>query len=455
MKQKVHPNRAIPSVGRILRETVDHSLPRPMVLKVIRKTLEAIRNDSDALNTETILEQVNTELKALADSRIQPVINATGVLIHTNMGRIPLANEVLQATHKIAIQYSTLEYNLRKGQRGKRGSYIESCLAGLCGAEATAVVNNCAAALVLVLKALTDDTKDEVLISRGELIQIGGGFRIPDMLVAAGARLREVGTTNHTNLDDYQRAISGRTALILRVHRSNFVMSGFVESPSRTELSKLANEAGIPLFEDLGSGALIETSRWSSLPNASKPQDALQEGVDIVCFSGDKLMGGPQAGLIVGRESLIKKARQHPFYRAVRCDKMVLAALQIVVETYLGEDDSLKTIPLYKMLEQSTERLQKRAEKIVEAWGGRRGKLSIQPHNGKIGGGALPEAQVPSIALKLNIPGLSPDALADKCRAVSPPVIGVVEKDALVLDLRTVFPEQDEDLLSSLLAVSN
>ncbi|MCZ6673217.1 MAG: L-seryl-tRNA(Sec) selenium transferase [Verrucomicrobia bacterium] len=454
MEQNEHPNRGIPSVDRILRDVVDHSLPRPMVLQVIRETLEAIRKCPDIAEPKAILAQVNADLESLAASRIQPVINATGVLIHTNLGRVPLASAALQASTELARQYSTLEYDLPNGQRGKRGSYVERCLAELCGAEAAAVVNNCAAALVLVLKALMEGERNEIIISRGELIQIGGGFRIPDILEAAGAQMREVGTTNKTSLEDYRRAISGRTALILRVHRSNFVMSGFVESPSRKALAGLAHEAGVPLFEDLGSGALVDTSRWAGLPGESMPRDALGEGIDIVCFSGDKLMGGPQAGLIVGRESFVTKAKKHPFYRAVRCDKMILAALQTVVEAYLGSADPVDEVPLYQMLNRSLESLKQRAEKIVAAWGERKGQLSIVPHEGKIGGGALPEAQVPSVALNLKVSGVRPDALAAQLRAASPPVIGIVEKDALIFDLRTIFPEQDDTLLNALLSLA-
>ena len=455
MKKVDHPNRAIPSVDRILRDVVDHSLPRPMVLQVVRETLEAIRKGPEPADPEAILAQVDTELKSLAASRIQPVINATGVLIHTNLGRVPVASSALQASAEIARQYSNLEYDLLVGQRGKRGNYVERCLAQLCGAEAAAVVNNCAAALVLVLKALMEGEWNEILISRGELIQIGGGFRIPDMLNAAGAQLREVGTTNRTSLDDYRSAISDRTALILRVHRSNFVMSGFVESPSRKALVRLAHEARVPLFEDLGSGALVDTSRWEGLPNESMPRGAIDEGIDVVCFSGDKLMGGPQAGLIVGRESFVTKAKKHPFYRAVRGDKMILATLQTVVEVYLGLSDPADEVPLYQMLNQSIESLSQRAENIVAAWGKRKAQLSIVPHVGKIGGGALPEAQVPSIALNLKVPGVRPDALATQLRAKSPPVIGTVEKDAMIFDLITVFPEQDESLLNALVSLEN
>jgi len=447
--------RGIPSVDRILREVGDYSLPRPMVLKVVRDTLETIRSGSDIPGPETILEQVNAELESLAASRIQPVINATGVLIHTNLGRVPLAPDALQASAEIAHQYSNLEYSIPEGCRGKRGSYVERCLAVLCGAEAAAVVNNCAAALVLILKALMEGERDEIVVSRGELIQIGGGFRIPDMLEAAGASLREIGTTNRTSLDDYRRAISERTALILRVHRSNFVMSGFVESPPRKALAELARETGIPLCEDLGSGALLDTSGWAGLPKESRPQEALAEGIDMVCFSGDKLMGGPQAGLIVGRESAVRKTKKHPFYRAVRCDKMILATLQSVVEAYLGPDPPTQKTPLYQLLDHSIEDLTQRAEKFVAAQGDGKAQLSVVEHVGKIGGGALPDARVPSIAIRMKVPGVAPDALAGSLRAASPPVIGIVENNALLLDLRTVLPGQDADLLNALRALSS
>ncbi len=289
------PQRAIPSVEKTVQALGDCGLPRPLVVAVVRRELAAIRKEGRVPDAEAITHTLRARLADLRLTRIQPVINGTGVIIHTNLGRAPLAPAASDALSAISRGYSNLEFDLASGTRGQRGSYIEQLLALLCHAEAATAVNNCAAALVLILRHFTK-RKPEVVISRGELIQIGGGFRIPEILEASGARLREIGTTNRTTIEDYAGALSDATGLILKVHRSNFFMGGFVESASMEELAKLARTKRVPLVEDLGSGALVPTD-----PPEPTPAQSLQRGVDLVCFSGDKLLGGPQAGIIAGK----------------------------------------------------------------------------------------------------------------------------------------------------------
>ena len=311
--------RAIPSVDKILLALGDTGFPRPVVLAVVRRELDTIRKQKAALNFDGVISRIHTALLELGTSRIQPVINGTGILIHTNFGRAPLGAAVMEAVLKIGSNYNNLEYSLTGGARSGRAAYLEQCLALLCGAEAATVVNNNAAALVLILRHFCASRpadlgrrsrgrdqqaqvqKNEVIISRGELIQIGGGFRIPEILESSGARLREVGTTNKTSLRDYARAITRETAMILKVHRSNFYMGGFVESPMTEEIAKLARQKRVPFVEDLGSGAVIETQTNAGLEHEPTPAEVMRRGVDLVCFSGDKLLGGPQAGIIAGK----------------------------------------------------------------------------------------------------------------------------------------------------------
>ena len=296
--------RSIPAVETVLQALGVVDLPRPMVTAVVRRELASLRSGTEATEFQSVVSGIRTALRRLRHSRIQPVINATGILIHTNLGRAPLAPEAVEALRQTAAGYCNLEFDLESGDRGGRAVYLENSLALLCRAEAATVVNNCAAALVLAVTHLTR-TKGEVVISRGELIQIGGGFRIPEILEATGAQLREVGTTNKTLLQDYARAIGPQTGLILKVHRSNFFMDGFVESPSGEALANLAREHAIPLVEDLGSGAIIATDQISGLEHEPTPGEVLKRGVHLVLCSGDKLMGGPQAGIIAGQAELV------------------------------------------------------------------------------------------------------------------------------------------------------
>jgi L-seryl-tRNA(Ser) seleniumtransferase len=382
------------------------------------------------------------------------------------------------------LRYNNLEYGLAEGGRGGRAAYLEQNLALLCGAEAATVVNNNASALVLILHHFCRDEnavvigtgrnrrhrnpmrKSQVVISRGELIQIGGGFRIPEILEASGAHLREVGTTNKTSLSDFARAITRETALILKVHRSNFFMDGFVDSPSTEAIAELARNKRIPFVEDLGSGAMIQTESVPGLEHEPTPAEVLRNGVDLVCFSGDKLFGGPQSGIIAGNSKRIAALKREPLFRALRCDKLILAALEATVDIYLrnstsrsntnASDDSLvhEGIPLLAMLRTSNDQLQLRAGKIIAALDGLPLKAAIGSGRAQIGGGALPRSIVQSTTLDITHRKLRPQKLAARLRSHTPPIVGYIEQGQLKLDLRTVFADQDAEIVAALRAAN-
>ena len=444
--------RAIPSVDKVLKALSPKELPRPLVISVVRESLEAIRRKGEVPEFGSIISRIDGELRILELSRIQPIVNGTGIVVHTNLGRAPLAPEVLQSLSEIGPAYSNLEIELPTGNRGSRGRYLELCLAILCQAEHATVVNNCAAALVLVLRHFTSGARKNVIISRGELIQIGGGFRIPEILESTGARLREIGTTNRTTLEDYERAIDEKTALILKVHRSNFFMEGFVESPLTEEISLLANSQHIPLIEDLGSGALADTSEIASLEHEPTPAEVLNRGVDLVCFSGDKLMGGPQAGIIAGKQESVEALKKEPFFRALRCDKLILTALQTTAELYLKKNGE-PPIPVVRILRQPVEKLRERAEGIRQGLQDLSTPTYISESESQIGGGALPRSTVESVTIDLAPTKLSLEQLASELRQGNPPVVGYITENRYRLDLRTIFENQDASLISALRSV--
>ncbi len=441
--------RAIPAVEKVLQALGELDLPRPAVTQVVRSEIAALRKEKVIPEVEAILTRIRVAVERLRKSRIQPVINATGVLIHTNLGRAPLAPEAVETLCAVAANYSNLEFDLSSGLRGSRASYLEQNLALLCGADAATVVNNCAAALILILRHFTSGERKEVIISRGELVQIGGGFRIPEILEASGARLREVGATNKTSMGDYAKAIGRNTALILKVHRSNFFMGGFVESPVTEELTALAKKKRIPFVEDLGSGAVAATEQLAAIEHEPTPGEILKRGVDLVCFSGDKLLGGPQAGLIAGKARLVAALKREPFFRALRCDKLVLSALEATVDLYLS-GRAAERVPALAMLALSTDQLRARAELIVGALASIPMGLQIGDARSQIGGGTLPRSSVPSITIDLQRPGEPVKSTAARLRANQPPVIGYIDSDWLRLDLRTVFPHQDADLVDAI-----
>jgi L-seryl-tRNA(Ser) seleniumtransferase len=426
-------------------------LPAPMVVHAVRRHLQSLRSHKTIPDADAIVASIRASLERLRASRITPVINATGVLVHTNLGRAPLSAESIQALTSIGANYNTLEYNITDGTRGSRAPYLEHALAILCGAEAATVVNNNAAALVLILEYLCRSEASEVIISRGELLQIGGGFRIPEILEARGARLREVGTTNQTSVSDYARAITRDTALILKVHRSNFFMDGFVDSPSTEDLAALSRKKRVPFVEDLGSGAMVPTETVDGVEHEPTPAEVLKRGVDLVCFSGDKLFGGPQAGIIAGRKKMVESLKREPLFRALRCDKLILSALESTVDAYLRGE---LRMPVLEMMRADIAGLRARAERIVAALDGRPLRLKVATARAQIGGGTLPRSALPSIAIEVTHPTLGAQALAARLRSQAEPVIAYVGRGSMKLDLRTVFPHQDAAVIRALLAAS-
>src|SRR5881409_319744 len=430
---KSRARRQIPAVNRILDAVGHCDLPRPVIVDLVRRKLSEIRAARSVPKFESIMALVRRSLDELRASKLQPIIYGTGILIHTNFGRAPLASEAIRALKEIGSGYSNLEYDLATGERGRRGSYIETALALLCKAEAATVVNNCAAALVLIVRHFTR-TKTDVVISGGELVQIGGGFRIGEIIEATGAKLREVGATNKTTVNDYARAIGPNTAMILKVHRSNFFMSGFVESPSPEEISALAQKKRIPFIEDLGSGAVVATEELGIAEHEPTPAEALKSGVDLVCFSGDKLFGGPQAGIIAGKKRLVAALKREPLFRALRCDKLCLAALQSTVDLHLNH--ATAGIPALALLRVSESELRRRATAICS-------RLQELPLKIAIGCGTLPKSNLSSVTIDITPKNPSLADFAATLRASSPPVIGYIANGRFKLDLRTILPRQD------------
>jgi len=432
--------RAIPGVDTIIEAVTDCPLPRPLVVAVIRAELQSLRKAASIPGRDEIIATIRQRLDDLALSRLQPVINGTGVVVHTNLGRSPM--NPLAAAGCI-----NLEIDLVTGRRGGRAAYLERCLTELCGAQAAMVVNNCAAALLLNLRHFTAE-KTEVVVSRGELVQIGGGFRLSEILESSGAKLREVGATNHTTLDDYARAIGPQTGLVLKVHRSNFFMEGFVAAPERRQLAALARKKRVPFVEDLGSGVLLPTGDWAEGHHEPMPSEALKDGADIVCFSGDKLMGGPQSGIIAGKARHVQALKKHPFFRALRCDKLVLSALQSTAERYLH--NQADTLPLQRMLTADLASIQRRTRKLARALKGMPAIICVTPGHSQVGGGALPQVPLPTVTLDIVPNDIRLIDFAARLRRATPPVIGAISGRRFRLDLRTILPDQEKPLMNSI-----
>ena len=423
--------RDLPSVDELARR-IDDPLALDAARAVIARAREEIRTGTDPGDLERRLVQ---ELASVRAPSLRRVINATGVIAHTNLGRAPLADEALARVRDAALGYSNLEYDLAKGTRGSRQDHVAPTLRRLTGAEAALVVNNNAAAVMLALAALAEGR--EVVVSRGELIEIGDGFRIPDVLERSGARLREVGTTNRTRAVDYERAIGPETALLLRVHQSNFRVVGFTEQPRVAELAAVAHAHGLPLVDDLGSGALAPSN---SLLLGEEPtaRESLAAGADLVCFSGDKLLGGPQAGIVVGRADLVERLRRHPLQRALRADKLTLAALEGTLALYR---DAPERIPVLRMLRDDAGDVRARAERLARLVGG-----DVEETVARAGGGALPLAELPSHAYAVE------EELAAKLRTAEPPVVAVVRDGRTLLDCRTIADGEIDVVAAAVLA---
>jgi L-seryl-tRNA(Ser) seleniumtransferase len=450
---------ALPSIEKLASSLAPEAgLPRPLVNLFVRREIERFRQSLIA-GEEHSREEIETAtregLREFANSRLQPVINATGVLIHTNLGRSPLGPKAAGALQTIATGYSNLEFDLPSGTRGKRAGYLETALACLLETESATAVNNCAAALVLTLRTLVKEGKNEVIVSRSELVEIGGGFRIPEILETSGAKLVEVGATNKTHLRDYENAITPHTALILKVHRSNFYLEGFIGEPEIPEIAALAHEHGIPLVEDLGSGAMMNTEELAPIEHEPTPQECLRRGIDLVVFSGDKLLGGPQSGIIGGRADLVAAIKKEPFFRAVRCDKLILTTLQESIDQYLETkaDPGQSDVPVLRFLREEVTALRIRAEAIVEGLPTGKAEVSIEETRARPGGGTMPRSEFPSIAIKLVPQSQSIPKLARSLRLGEPALVGYTTDDALFLDLRTVFPESDPLIKKSLQTV--
>ena len=418
--------RDLPSVDELARASDD-----PLAVDAARTVLARAREQiSGGSDPGDLGEQLRAELRAARAPRLRRVLNATGVIVHTNLGRAPLAADALEQVVEAARGYSNLEYDLTAGARGSRQAHLAELVRRLTGGEAALVVNNNAAAVLLALAALAEDR--EVLVSRGELIEIGDGFRIPDVLARSGARLREVGTTNRTRVADYERVIGPETAVLLRVHQSNFRVVGFTELPSVAELSQVAQSHKLVLVDDLGSGALVE------IGDEPTPRASLAAGADLVCFSGDKLLGGPQAGIIAGRADLVEQLRRHPLQRALRADKLTLAALEGTLRLALERPDE---VPVLRMLREPAESVRARAERLAELVAG-----EVEQTVARAGGGALPLAELPSYACAVE------EALADELRAHEPPVVGILRDGRLLLDCRTLTDAEADEVAAAVAA---
>ncbi len=401
------------------------------------------------LDESEMLTGIEAALSAARISSLQPVINATGIIIHTNLGRARLAPEAMAAMQEVAESYSTLELDLETGRRGSRHSHVENLICQLTGAEAAMAVNNCAAAILTSLTAL--GSGKPIVASRGEMVEIGGAFRMPDVIAQSGANLREVGTTNKTHLRDYAQAICDDTALLLKSHTSNYAVVGFSSVPTRQDLAALARERGAWLVEDLGSGVLVDLSPFG-LPDEPVVRDVLASGVDVVTFSGDKLLGGPQAGIIAGRRTCLDKIKTHPLARAVRIDKLSLAALNATLELYRTPNNPFDRIPVLQALAEPIDAIEARAARLRDRLKGRSElKMQIIATKARAGGGALPQQDLPSFAVSLALADCSPDSIARRLRAAKIPVLGRISNNQYLLDMRAVAESELEQLAASVL----
>ena len=465
--------RALPSVDQLLRTEAAiknrRFLGTQRITAIAREVTEKIRAEiqaSDVLgqatapgfSREQLLAEAVRKLEEACEkdstASLRRVINATGVILHTNLGRAPLAPTAREAILREAGGYCTLEYDVTSGSRGRRGARVEELLIELTGSEDALVVNNCAAAALLILKVLAAD--GETIVSRGELVEIGGDFRVPDVMANSGTTMVEVGTTNRTRLDDYRRAINEKTRLIMRVHQSNYRIIGFTASPTRSNLASLAHEAGLLLYEDAGSGALSNLNQFG-LEDEPIIRNCISDGADVVTFSGDKLLGSAQAGLVVGRREVIERLRKHSLFRALRVDKLTLAALEFTLDAY-RRGVEFEEIPVLRMLSQSQEEIEARARDFLKKWRQQAGKsdviLDVISGESAVGGGSGPNTHPPTTLIAVNHQNLSPDELERRLRQFSPPVISRISDGKILLDLRTVEPDEELSILQALASLN-
>jgi L-seryl-tRNA(Ser) seleniumtransferase len=442
--------RGLPSVEQLLQTKSAAELiaryGRPLTLQAIRDAMDAVRrrvskrSEATLPSREILLTEAATQLNLWTSPTLLPVINASGVILHTNLGRAPLSSAAIQAMDAVSRGYSTLEFNLETGKRGSRLIHTETLLQRLTCADAALVVNNNAAAVLLILSVLAN--KKRVIVSRSQLVEIGGGFRIPDVMRQSGAKLVEVGTTNRVHLSDYEEGLSDPTSLVMHAHHSNFKMIGFTKEPERKEIADLAHKFGVIFADDLGSGTLLATERYG-LAHEPTIQESLAAGADLVCFSGDKLLGGPQAGIIIGKADLLERIKKHPLARAMRADKLCLAALTATLLHYM-KDEAEREIPIWRMISASPKQLKARAE----YWAAKLGQGEVLASESTIGGGSLPGESMLTWVLALTVK--SSDKFMEKLRHAQPPIIARTENDRILLDPRTVLPEQDGALLVNL-----
>ncbi|MCL2706928.1 MAG: L-seryl-tRNA(Sec) selenium transferase [Dehalococcoidia bacterium] len=450
--------RRLPAVETLLKSDAMSAAvmrySRPLVKEAARRILAELRRDlrsnqsSPAISIDNIALLITQRLSKEWPGFSQPVINATGIILHTNLGRAPLSDPSLKALTAIGGHYFNLESNLSEGTRGNRFQELRRLLSIVSDSEDALVVNNNAAAMLLVLIALASGK--EAVISRGELVQIGNGFRIPEILEQSGVILREVGTTNKTSAHDYEQAINARTGVILKVHPSNFIQKGFVSQASVKELSVIAGKAHLPLVHDLGNGVLLDTADFG-LEHEPTVMETLRDGADVVCFSGDKLLGGPQAGIIAGKHKYIRLMQNHPLLRVIRLDKLSAVALEATIKSYL-DDNAAASIPIWQMIGTKIEDLRARAHAVIRRLKAQGIPAAAQDGVSMVGGGALPEQSLPTILIRLSPHGVI-DETARKLRLSSPPLVARVEKDAILIDLRTVYADQDK-LLSEIIAAA-
>lgn len=439
-----HALRSLPAVHRLLEEPAiagyAATLGREGMKGAIERVLDRARASGETHAYEGIVAAVVAQLDAMRMRGMIPVINATGVMLHTNLGRAPLARDALAAVERLSHGYSNLEYDLEAGERGSRYSRVTDALREVTGAQDAVVVNNCAAAVLLVLDTFARGR--ETVVARNQLVEIGGGFRIPDVLARSGTTLVEVGTTNRVYASDFEAALSPRTALLLRTHPSNYRIEGFTSDVSGAELVKLGRRAGVMVVEDLGSGALVDLAEYG-LPHERTVQEALGEGIDLVTFSGDKLLGGPQSGIVAGSARFVAALRSNPLLRALRVDKTTIAALAATLNLY-RDRTSRERIPLYRMLAATLDELRARAQPYLAAMP----DAKLVECDAYVGAGALPDARVPSLAVAVRAP--RPDLKAAALRRDNPAIVARIEDGRLLFDLRTIAPEEDDSVIATL-----